>query len=98
MLRGGNNSSMACTTTTTTTPGDDDDDDSNDDNVSLECADSGLGLPSDQDADQRGAPVPATTTTTRVPPSTVYQPTTSFTSTRANVPRQHALADSQPAH
>jgi len=84
MLRGGNNCNVACTTTTTTTPGDDDD--SNDDNVSLECADSGLGLPSDQDADQRDRGVARLT-----PSSTVYQPTTTSCLTTT---RQHG--DSQP--
>lgn len=38
-------------------------DDSDDDNVSLECADSGLGLPSDHDADRTAvsAAVPSLT-------------------------------------
>jgi len=62
MLRG--NANIECTTTAG-------DDDSNDDNVSLECADSGLGLPSDHDADRVAVP-------THVAASTVCsRPTTS---------------------
>jgi len=44
MLRGGGGNNVECTITAAC------DDDSNDDNVSLECADSGLGLPTDDRA------------------------------------------------
>jgi len=89
MLRG-NNANIDYTGTTTA----DDDNDSNDDNVSLECADSGLGLPSDQDGD-RVVPPPAPAD---VPPSTVtacYQP--GLTSTPADL-RHAGLVNTQPVH
>jgi len=91
MLRGNNANNIECTTT----PGDDDND-SNDDNVSLECADSGLGLTSDQDADRVVLP-PASVNIARVPQSTVtagYRPV--LTSAPADARR--GLTDRQPVH
>jgi len=91
MLRGNNANNIECTTT----PGDDD---SNDDNVSLECADSGLGLTSDQDAADRVVPRPAPDNGVWVPASSVtagYRPPV-LTSTPADTRR--GLTDRQPVH
>jgi len=80
MLRG--NANIECTTT-------DGDDDSNDDNVSLECADSGLGLQSDPDSDRVVAP--PVTLSTFCPASTACrQPPADM--------RQRLAVDNQPVH
>jgi len=82
MLRG--NANIECNSTAL------DDEDSNDDNVSLECADSGLGLPSDHDPDRAAVHVPVCSLSTAC-----YQPV--MTSTPTDV--RHGFAyDNQPVY